>query len=154
MIVLQFVFQIFLDHIYRSCLSSCIGTLWLSVNMVMFLKLSKSCFIKLQIARRLLGKILIDLRNTREEALSVAELKSNQDQESTLAKSEEDGEYQSKFFIKSEDTRRASTTSDLSIDQDDDDDKETKYRLDPKYMLELFYSCVNFSSGITEYCSI
>ncbi|OAY29841.1 inositol hexakisphosphate and diphosphoinositol-pentakisphosphate kinase VIP2 isoform X3 [Manihot esculenta] len=86
-----------------------------------------------KIARRLLGKILIDLRNTREEALSVAELKSNQDQESTLAKSEEDGEYQSKFFIKSEDTRRASTTSDLSIDQDDDDDKETKYRLDPKY---------------------
>ncbi|XWS30276.1 hypothetical protein CRYUN_Cryun24cG0102800 [Craigia yunnanensis] len=64
-----------------------------------------------KIARRLLGKILIDLRNTREEALNVAELKSNQD----------------------DDTRRSSTTSEMSMDQDDDDDKETKYRLDPKY---------------------
>ncbi|KAJ9152538.1 hypothetical protein P3X46_026096 [Hevea brasiliensis] len=85
-----------------------------------------------KIARRLLGKILIDLRNTREEAISVAELKSNQDQHSTSAKSEEDADYQSKFFIKNEDTRRTST-SEISIDQDDDDDKETKYRLDPKY---------------------
>lgn len=81
----------------------------------------------------MLGKILIDLRNTREEAISVAELKSNQDQDSTSKKSDkEDTEYQSKLYIKNDDTRRNSTTSDISMDQDDDDDKETKYRLDPK----------------------
>ncbi|XP_015573658.3 inositol hexakisphosphate and diphosphoinositol-pentakisphosphate kinase VIP2 isoform X3 [Ricinus communis] len=86
-----------------------------------------------KIARRLLGKILIDLRNTREEAISVAELKSNQDQHSTSTKNEkEDADYQSKLFIKNEDTRRTST-SEISTDHDDDDDKETKYRLDPKY---------------------
>ncbi|THG06720.1 hypothetical protein TEA_029503 [Camellia sinensis var. sinensis] len=33
---------------------------------------------------------------------------------------------------KNEDGRRASFTSDISMDQDDDDEKETKYRLDPK----------------------
>ncbi|KAL0014138.1 hypothetical protein SO802_001207 [Lithocarpus litseifolius] len=86
-----------------------------------------------KIARRLLGKILIDLRNTREEAISVAELKSNRDQDSTSKKAEkEDTEYQSKLYIKNDDMRRTST-SDISMDQDDDDDKETKYRLDPKY---------------------
>eukprot|EP00258_Populus_trichocarpa_P028732 XP_024444751.1 inositol hexakisphosphate and diphosphoinositol-pentakisphosphate kinase VIP2 isoform X5 [Populus trichocarpa] len=87
-----------------------------------------------QIARRLLGKILIDLRNTREEAISVAELKCNEDQQSTSKKSEkEDTDYQLKLSIKNDDVRRTSTTSDISMDQDDDDDKETKYRLDPKY---------------------
>ncbi|ONI19333.1 hypothetical protein PRUPE_3G272600 [Prunus persica] len=104
-----------------------------------------------KIARRLLGKIMIDLRNTREEAISVAEPKSNQDETSKLTNSEkEDKEYHpklhvknddrkssatdiSKLYIKNEDTRRASTTSEISIDQDDDDDKETQYRLDPKY---------------------
>ena len=80
----------------------------------------------------MLGKILIDLRNTREEAISVAELKSNREQESTSKKAEkEDPEYQSKLYIKNDDMRRTST-SDISMDQDDDDDKETKYRLDPK----------------------
>lgn len=98
-----------------------------------------------------MGKILIDLRNTREEAISVAELKSNQDQDSKLNTETEHAEYQSMFNIKSDDTkisstssdslkvktknddvRRSSTTSDISMDQDDDDDKETKYRLDPK----------------------
>ncbi|PQQ06741.1 inositol hexakisphosphate and diphosphoinositol-pentakisphosphate kinase 2 isoform X1 [Prunus yedoensis var. nudiflora] len=104
-----------------------------------------------KIARRLLGKIMIDLRNTREEAISVAEPKSNQDETSKLTNSEkEDKEYHpklhvknedrkssatdiSKLYIKNEDTRRSSTTSEISIDQDDDDDKETQYRLDPKY---------------------
>ncbi|PON95879.1 Histidine phosphatase superfamily [Trema orientale] len=105
-----------------------------------------------KIARRLLGKMLIDLRNTREEAISVAELKSNQDQDSKVSTEKEDAEYQSMFHIKSDDMkrsstsgdalkvkiknddmRRSSTTSDISMDQDDDDDKETKYRLDPKY---------------------
>eukprot|EP00258_Populus_trichocarpa_P039465 XP_024455484.1 inositol hexakisphosphate and diphosphoinositol-pentakisphosphate kinase VIP2 isoform X2 [Populus trichocarpa] len=87
-----------------------------------------------KIARRLLGKILIDLRNTLEEAISVAELKCNQDQQSASKKNDkEDTDYQSKLFIKNEDMRRTSTTSEISMDQDDDDDKETKYRLDPKY---------------------
>ncbi|KAL6325331.1 hypothetical protein AAG906_023176 [Vitis piasezkii] len=87
-----------------------------------------------KIARRLLGKILIDLRNTREEAISVAELKSNQDQDSVSAKSgKEDADYHSKPHNKNEDTRRSSTTSEKSMDQDDDDDKEPQYRLDPKY---------------------
>lgn len=99
-----------------------------------------------------MGKILIDLRNTREEAISVAELKSNQDLPSTLTQGEkEDAECQPKLciknddfrkssnasdlpklHIKNDDMRRSSTTSDISMDQDDDDDKETKYRLDPK----------------------
>ncbi|CAN1755547.1 Inositol hexakisphosphate and diphosphoinositol-pentakisphosphate kinase VIP2 [Linum perenne] len=87
-----------------------------------------------KIARRLLGKILIDLRNTREEAISVAELKGSQDQESTSMKNEkENSDYQSKPHTRSEDNRRTSTASEISIEPDDDDDKETKYRLDPKY---------------------
>ncbi|XP_022750641.1 inositol hexakisphosphate and diphosphoinositol-pentakisphosphate kinase VIP2-like isoform X2 [Durio zibethinus] len=87
-----------------------------------------------KIARRLLGKILIDLRNTREEALNVAELKSNQDQCCTSTKTEKDDkDFPPNLFIKSDDTRRSSTTSEMSMDHDDDDDKETKYRLDPKY---------------------
>ncbi|GMI99205.1 VIP1 homolog 2, ARABIDOPSIS HOMOLOG OF YEAST VIP1 2, VIP homolog 1 [Hibiscus trionum] len=86
-----------------------------------------------KIARRLLGKILIDLRNTREEALNVAELKSNQDKCSKSTKTEKDDkESPPKFFINIDDTRRSST-SEISMDPDDDDDKETKYRLDPKY---------------------
>lgn len=89
--------------------------------------------LKNQIARRLLGKILIDLRNTREEAINVAELKSNQDHDSSSAKSgKEDADYYSKPHNKNEDARRSSTTSEKSMDQDDDDDKETQYRLDPK----------------------
>ncbi|KAJ6926915.1 inositol hexakisphosphate and diphosphoinositol-pentakisphosphate kinase VIP2-like isoform X1 [Populus alba x Populus x berolinensis] len=87
-----------------------------------------------KIARRLLGKILIDLRNTLEEAISVAELKCNQDQQSASKQNDkEDTDYQPKLFIKNEDMRRTSTPSEISMDQDDDDDKETKYRLDPKY---------------------
>ncbi|KAF5958515.1 hypothetical protein HYC85_005740 [Camellia sinensis] len=84
-----------------------------------------------KVARRLLGKILIDLRNTREEAISVAELKNNQDQSTKIGK--EEIEYHLKYHSKNEDGRRASFTSDMSMDQDDDDDKEIKYRLDPKY---------------------
>lgn len=88
-----------------------------------------------KIARRLLGKLLIDLRNTREEAISVSELKNNQDQRLSFTKSEkEDKDHHPLLFVKNNDeTRRLSTTSDVSNDQDDDDDKETKYRLDPKY---------------------
>ncbi|KAK4417700.1 Inositol hexakisphosphate and diphosphoinositol-pentakisphosphate kinase VIP2 [Sesamum alatum] len=87
-----------------------------------------------KIARRLLGKILIDLRNTREEALSVAELKSNQDNNSAVQNNgREDTDYHSKSHSKVEHTRKGTCTSEKSMDQDDDDDKETKYRLDPKY---------------------
>ncbi|CAO2816248.1 unnamed protein product [Amaranthus hypochondriacus] len=85
-----------------------------------------------KIARRLLGKILIDLRNTREEAINVAELKSN-DSQNTQSVKKDDAYSQSKTQTKSEDNRRSSATSDLSIDQEDDDGKETEYRLDPKY---------------------
>ncbi|KAJ1443700.1 Histidine phosphatase superfamily, clade-2 [Sesbania bispinosa] len=87
-----------------------------------------------KIARRLLGKILIDLRNTREEAISVAELKSNQDHDSSSTKTEkEDTEAKSKLVNKNDEIRKSNTLNDISMDQDDDDDKETKYRLDPKY---------------------
>ncbi|KAG0463585.1 hypothetical protein HPP92_019654 [Vanilla planifolia] len=78
-----------------------------------------------KIARRLLGKILIDLRNTREEAITVAEPKS------AGGRSTEALQGSNKEGIK--DARRNSSTSEKSLDQDEDDDKETKYRLDPKY---------------------
>lgn len=102
----------------------------------------------LQITRRLLGKILIDLRNTREEAISVAELKSNQDQTTTFSKSRrEDNDYQSRSQTKNDDTRRSSSTSEKSLDQDDDDDKETKYRLDPK-CIHILITCLFFFSCV------
>ncbi|KAK7381320.1 hypothetical protein VNO78_33929 [Psophocarpus tetragonolobus] len=75
-----------------------------------------------KIARRLLGKLLIDLRNTREEAITVADLKNNHDHSFSVKIEKEDAEAKSKLFHKNDE-----------IDQDDDDDKETKYRLDPKY---------------------
>jgi inositol hexakisphosphate/diphosphoinositol-pentakisphosphate kinase len=91
------------------------------------------CAILIQIARRLLGKLLIDLRNTREEAISVAELKSNQDNDSSFTKPEkENTDAKPKPLNKNDETRKSITLSDISMDQDDDDDKETKYRLDPK----------------------
>ncbi|XP_027923057.1 inositol hexakisphosphate and diphosphoinositol-pentakisphosphate kinase VIP2-like isoform X1 [Vigna unguiculata] len=72
-----------------------------------------------KVARRLLGKLLIDLRNTREEAINV--IKNNQEV-SLSEKIKKDAEAKSKLSHKNDE-----------IDQDDDDDKETKYRLDPKY---------------------
>ncbi|KAK4488466.1 hypothetical protein RD792_004230 [Penstemon davidsonii] len=87
-----------------------------------------------KIARRLLGKIMIDLRNTREEAISVAELKSNQDNNSEVpSNGKEDTDHHLESCSKIDGSRRASFTSQMSVDQDDDEDKETKYRLDPKY---------------------
>ncbi|KAJ6806590.1 inositol hexakisphosphate and diphosphoinositol-pentakisphosphate kinase-like isoform X1 [Iris pallida] len=85
-----------------------------------------------KIARRLLGKILIDLHNTREEAISVAELKANPDQTSMFIKLKKEEMDIPRHLNKNEE-RRASSTSEKSLDQEDDDDKETKYRLDPKY---------------------
>ncbi|KAH1215758.1 Inositol hexakisphosphate and diphosphoinositol-pentakisphosphate kinase VIP1 [Glycine max] len=45
-----------------------------------------------KIARRLLGKLLIDLRNTREEAITVAELKNNHDHSLSINIEKEDAE--------------------------------------------------------------
>lgn len=76
---------------------------------------------------------MIDLRNTQEEAISVAELKSNQDHDSSSLKTEkEDTDIKPKLLNKNDDIRKSNTLNDISMDQDDDDDKETKYRLDPK----------------------
>ncbi|OIW06702.1 hypothetical protein TanjilG_04096 [Lupinus angustifolius] len=87
-----------------------------------------------KIARRLLGKLLIDLRNTREEAISVAELKNNQDHSLSMKTEKEDSESKLKHLHKNDELRKCNTMSDISsVDQDDDDDRETKYRLDPKY---------------------
>jgi len=70
------------------------------------------------------------LRNTREEAMSVAELKNSQDQVSvSLYSSRKEDRYsQPKLFVKSDELRRPSTGE----NKEEDDDKETKYRLDPK----------------------
>ncbi|XP_058778773.1 inositol hexakisphosphate and diphosphoinositol-pentakisphosphate kinase VIP2-like isoform X2 [Vicia villosa] len=87
-----------------------------------------------KIARRLLGKILIDVRNTREEAITVAELKNNPDHSLLSMKIEnEDTEGKTKKNHENEEIRKSCTMSETSMDQEDDDDKETKYRLDPKY---------------------
>ncbi|XP_024970724.1 inositol hexakisphosphate and diphosphoinositol-pentakisphosphate kinase VIP2-like isoform X5 [Cynara cardunculus var. scolymus] len=86
-----------------------------------------------KIARRLLGKILIDLRNTREEAINIAELKSQCQSSTSIKNVKEHTDHQPKFVIKNEESRRTSFTSEKSMDQDEDDDKEIKYRLDPKY---------------------
>ncbi|KAF3664624.1 hypothetical protein FXO38_10034 [Capsicum annuum] len=85
------------------------------------------------IARRLLGKILIDLRNTREEALSVADLKSSQDQHSAVNKMGNEDNHLKPNNRSDQDLKKSSFTNEKSTDQDDDEDKETKYRLDPKY---------------------
>lgn len=93
---------------------------------------------------------MIDLRNTREEAISVAEPKSTQDEPLKLTNSEKDEkEFHTKLNVKNddkkssiidipklynknEDVRRSSISSDRSMDQEEDEDKEIKYRLDPK----------------------
>jgi inositol hexakisphosphate/diphosphoinositol-pentakisphosphate kinase len=90
-----------------------------------------------KIARRLLGKILIDLRNTREEAISVAEPKFIEDEAIFLPTKE--AEHQQKIHARNEDGRRSSSTSEKSLDQEDEDDRETKYRLDPKCVLALIF---------------
>lgn len=76
-----------------------------------------------------MGKILIDLRNTREEAISVAGLKGSQEHHSAVTVT---GKEDTESSFKNEDSRRASFNGDMSTNQEDDDGKETKYRLDPK----------------------
>ncbi|XP_078171087.1 inositol hexakisphosphate and diphosphoinositol-pentakisphosphate kinase VIP2-like [Carex rostrata] len=84
-----------------------------------------------KIARRLLGKILIDLRNTREEALSVAEPKSCQNEAPFDSKTISEPAIQKRPHDNNRDVRRPSNENSMS--QEEDEDKETKYRLDPKY---------------------
>lgn len=93
-----------------------------------------------------MGKILIDLRNTREEAISVAEPKFIEDEAIFLPTKE--AEHQQKIHVRNEDGRRSSSTSEKSLDQEDEDDRETKYRLDPKCVLALISMKFYFSSII------
>jgi hypothetical protein len=88
-----------------------------------------------QIAHRLMGKILIDLRNTKEETLSVAELKKsdeeNDDGAATMLRS-------LKKLDGSKDSPRVGSRRQQSAAEnvtDDDTEKETQYRLDPKYVV-------------------
>ena len=80
----------------------------------------------------MLGKILIDLRNTREEAINVAELRSQCQDISSIAVVKEHRDHRHNNVIKNEDSRRTCLTSEKPLDPDDDEDKEIKYRLDPK----------------------
>ncbi|KAK1432837.1 hypothetical protein QVD17_09739 [Tagetes erecta] len=86
-----------------------------------------------KIARRLLGKILIDLRNTREEAINVAELKRQCQDLTSIAVDKGYTDRQQKNVTKNDESRRTCHTSEKSMDPEDDEDKEIKYRLDPKY---------------------
>ena len=43
-------------------------------------------------------------------------------------------EVESPRHLNKNEDRRSSSISEKSLDQDDDDDKETKYRLDPKFL--------------------
>ncbi|EPS72447.1 hypothetical protein M569_02310 [Genlisea aurea] len=74
------------------------------------------------IARRLLGKILIDLRNTREEAINVAaELQSDEADSHGHGNANKQQLYCHGKKVS------------FSTENEDGDDNETKYRLDPKY---------------------
>ncbi|XP_042459231.1 inositol hexakisphosphate and diphosphoinositol-pentakisphosphate kinase VIP2-like [Zingiber officinale] len=84
------------------------------------------------IARRLLGKILIDLRNTREEAINIYE-PNDLPETPSINTNKEESEVQVRTPNKNDKTRWPSSTCENSQDDVDDDDKETKYRLDPKY---------------------
>jgi inositol hexakisphosphate/diphosphoinositol-pentakisphosphate kinase len=76
---------------------------------------------------------LIDLRNTREEAISVAELKQKQGHvPGRVRKHLEEGNRISGKVRVAVDSSRQNCSTDKSYETDDDDDKETQYRLDPK----------------------
>lgn len=94
-------------------------------------------YLIVQIARRLMGKILIDLRNTREEAKSVAEVKHNQEAvkgnlPGKCRKLPVEGPRPSAKARVSAGNSRQNCYSDKSFEMTDDDDEETQYRLDPK----------------------
>lgn len=73
---------------------------------------------------------MIDLRNTREEAICVAGLKSKQEQQSKLNDAEKDTSEEHHTCYG--ECRSCGSTGEKGLDQDDEDDRETKYRLDPK----------------------
>jgi inositol hexakisphosphate/diphosphoinositol-pentakisphosphate kinase len=77
---------------------------------------------------------LIDLDNTREEAVNIAELKSARDctPAPKLSKLTDDDCTSAKTRTKNDNSRRSSTNSEKSVDAEEDEDKETQYRLDPK----------------------
>jgi inositol hexakisphosphate/diphosphoinositol-pentakisphosphate kinase len=86
-----------------------------------------------KIAHRLMGKILIDLRNTKEETLSVAELKKNDEENDDAAAATL---RSPKKLDASKDSPRVGSRRQQSAAEnvtDDDTEKETQYRLDPKY---------------------
>lgn len=72
------------------------------------------------------------MRNTREEAINVAELKSQWQDSTSIAVVKEYRDCQQKYVIKNEESRRTCHAREQSMDPDDDEDKEIKYRLDPK----------------------
>jgi inositol-hexakisphosphate/diphosphoinositol-pentakisphosphate 1-kinase len=82
-----------------------------------------------------LGKILIDLRNTREEALSVAEPR-GQNEAPFDSKTVKDSTIHKRPHNDNRDERRSDENS---MSEEDDEDKETKYRLDPKSVVYLFF---------------
>lgn len=82
----------------------------------------------LQIARRLLGKILIDLHNTRREVTAAA-AESNTCHDPTIISSTKRKERCCYDDVRNEGFERSSS-NEKSIDLDSH--KETKYCLDPK----------------------
>jgi inositol hexakisphosphate/diphosphoinositol-pentakisphosphate kinase len=82
-------------------------------------------------------KILIDLRNTREEAKTVAEVKHNQEAvkgnlPGKCQKLPVEGPRPSAKARVSAGNSRQNCYSNKSFEMTDDDDEETQYRLDPK----------------------
>lgn len=74
---------------------------------------------------------MIDLRNTREEAINIYE-PNDLPETPSINTNKEESEVQVRTPNKNDKTRWPSSTCENSQDDVDDDDKETKYRLDPK----------------------
>ncbi|KAH9540609.1 hypothetical protein CY35_14G013900 [Sphagnum magellanicum] len=83
-----------------------------------------------KIAHQLMGKILIDLRNTKEETMSVAELKQNQEIDDAAVTLPSLVKSSSGKHVPKLGSSRQSSTENVT---DKDTEKETQYRLDPKY---------------------
>ncbi|KAL6614393.1 hypothetical protein ACP70R_036663 [Stipagrostis hirtigluma subsp. patula] len=80
-----------------------------------------------KIARRLLGKILIDLHNTRQEVTTVAAVSNTYNDMTTMSSAKRKDRCYHKE-VRNEQRSIPNKSIDL-----DDSDKETKYCLDPKY---------------------
>jgi len=89
-----------------------------------------------QIVLQLLGKILIDLRNSWEEAISIVELKWMQDHvPSKVRKHLEEGNLVNGKVKMAIDNSRQTCSTDKSNETDDYSDTKTQCRLDPNYEL-------------------